>query len=360
MKLSVLLIKDENTSCDVRALLDSKISSATIAKSHVGDVSSLSGYDLIVVQDENSIPNLPNEGAEVIVWDDFCDLSEKVDVFLQLKRHLFQYPLSLEDWVLTEVLHNSDNAVIYRAVNKDKSKVNKEVAIKYFKFKPSSLTTSQIKAFIDKFNSRSHPNSSGLVRFYDGGVTDTAFYVIMEYLEYGTLRQALNGCGKILPLPHALQWFQEIVLALDCVHHKGLIHRDLKIDNVMLREDGSLALVNYGLSKRIMLDAGFVNEGALYCSPHYVSPEQITGESCTHQSDFYSLGVIFYELLTGSKPYAGNEAHELMMQHVMAPIPVLPNELSSFQPMLDKLMAKNPEDRYSSAIEAIESLPMVA
>ena len=360
MKLSVLLLKDEDTSCDVKALLGSKIPDVEVTKALCKDVTSLIGYDLIVVKNEKSIPDLPHEDIHVIIWDDFCDLSEKIDVYLQLQRYFLKYPLTLKDWTLTEVLHNSENAVIYRAINKDRSKEKKEVAIKYFKFKPSALTTSQINCFIDQFNNRAHSCSSGVVHFYEGGVNDTAFYVIMEYIEYGTLRQALNGCGNILPLPHALQWFQEIVLALDCVHHKGLIHRDLKIDNVMLRADGSLALVNYGLSKRIMLDVGFVNEGELYCSPHYVSPEQITGESCTQKSDLYSLGVIFYELLTGRKPYAGSVAHELMMQHVMAPVPVLPEELSEFQPTLDKLMAKNPEDRYSTALEAIQSLPMVA
>jgi serine/threonine protein kinase len=128
----------------------------------------------------------------------------------------------------------------------------------------------------------------------------------------------------------------------------------------MLRGDGTLALMDYGVSKRILLDAGFVIESELHCSPHYVSPEQISGDACTQSSDVYSLGVIFYELLTGQKPYSANEAHELMMHHVMAPVPVLPEELKEFQSILDRLMAKNPDDRFANVIDVIGVLPIAA
>ncbi|MEE9444670.1 MAG: serine/threonine-protein kinase [Cocleimonas sp.] len=365
MKLSVLLIQDNNTSCDVQALLESKIPDIAITiKPNKALAAYLPAYDLAIIEKKQSVSQLlKKKDVGLIVWEDFSDLSVKIDMFLQLQRHLKQFPLKLENWTLTEVLHNSDDAIIYHGVNTGESKhpfKHREAAIKCFKFRPSSLTSIKIKNFLDTLNKRTHSNTKGLVRFYDGGVHDSAFYLVMEYLNYGTLRQALNGCGNKLPLTHALEWFQEIVLALDCVHQKGLIHRDLKIDNVLLRSDGSLTLVDYGISKRLLLDAGYMSEGELHCSPHYVSPEQISGDSCTQRSDIYSLGVIFYELLVGRKPYAGSMAHELMIQHVMAPVPVLPESLSSFQPMLDRLMAKNPDDRFCCAVEAIESLPMVA
>ncbi len=366
MKLSVLLIQNDNTSCDVQALLESKIPDISITtKSMKSLVAYLSAYDLIITKRNKSATNLIQKDVGLIVWDDYSDLSEQVDVFLQLQRHLNQNPLSLDDWTLVEVLHNSDEATVYRAVSSQLSKLGqpknkKVVAIKCFKFKPSILSTDKVKSFINKLNKDEQTNTAGLVQFYDGGVFGSSFYLVMEYLKYGTLRQALNGCGNKLPLTHALEWFQEIVVALDCVHQKGLIHRDLKIENILLRSDGSLALVDYGVTKRLLLDAGYMSEGELHCSPHYVSPEQISGDSCTQQSDIYSLGVIFYELLVGKKPYSGSMAHELMIQHMIAPVPVLPDELDSFQPMLDRLMAKNPSDRFCCVTEAIESLPMVA
>ena len=127
-----------------------------------------------------------------------------------------------------------------------------------------------------------------------------------------------------------------------------------------MRKDGSLALTDYGVSNRILLDSGFIVENELYCSPHYVSPEQITGDACTKASDIYSLGVIFYELLTGMKPYFASESYALMMHHVMAPVPTLPDELCQFQGLINKMMAKNPDDRFSSVMQAIEFLPVAA
>ena len=365
MSLSVLLIQNDQDSCDVQALLSSKVSDISVVIKSANDLKvDLSAFDLLVVEKNNLVTHMKLQNVEMIVWDNFSDLSEKIDVYLQLQRHLKQHPIKLNDWTLKEVLHNSESSTIYHAVSSAqnaKSRV-KDVAIKFFKYKPLSLTEEKISQFVEQINKAkaSQQKSNGLVAVLDGGVTDNAFYLVMEYLNYGNLRQALNGCGNKLPLTHALSWFQEIVMALDAVHQKGLIHHDLKIDNILLRADGSLALLDYGVSKRILLDSGYISEGELHCSPHYVSPEQISGDSCTQKSDIYSLGVIFYELLVGKKPYSGNKAYELMMQQVMAPVPELPHELSAFQPLLDKMMAKNPRDRLCCAMTAIESLPLVA
>jgi serine/threonine protein kinase len=363
VSLSVLLIQNDQESCDVQALLSSKVSDISIVTRPAHGLKiDLSSFDLLVVEKNNLVTQMKLQNLEMIVWDNFSDLSEKVDVYLQLQRHLKQYPITLSDWTLKEVLHNSESSTIYHAVSsaQNAKPTVKDVAIKFFKYKPQNLTAEKISQFIKQINEVSQQKPNGLVEVLDGGVTDNAFYLVMEYLNYGSLRQALNGCGNKLPLTHALSWFQEIVMALDDVHQKGLIHHDLKIDNILLRADGSLALLDYGVSKRILLDAGYISEGELHCSPHYVSPEQISGDSCTQKSDIYSLGVIFYELLVGRKPYSGKMAHELMMQQVMAPVPELPRELSAFQPLLDKMMAKNPRDRLCCAMDAIESLPMVA
>lgn len=311
---------------------------------------------LFVTQDNSLAAYLIKEGFEAIYWKDRVDMSAKLDVFLQLHHYKNQYPLTLKDWRLKEVLHSSDQAIVYKAVNA----LGVEAAIKQFKFLPSMITQVNIQQVLSDFKKRSGRNTRGLVNIYEGGVCTQAFYLVMEYLKNGTLRQTLNDCGNELPLIQALSWFQEIVVALSCVHRAGLIHRDLKIENILLRDDGSLALTDYGISKRIMLKAGFVCNQQLDCSPYYVSPEQLSGDACSQASDIYSLGVIFYELLTGRKPYESRETHELMMHHVMAPVPVLPAEYAQFQPLIDKMMAKNPEDRFPSVLDAIQSLPLAA
>ncbi len=354
------LVQDERISSDMLNLLATKIPNAntnvtSFSLLREGEVD-VSEYELVITQDMFVKKRLSQSDADVIVWKDLSDLSIQLDVFVQLSRYLSQYPLKLENWTLTEVLHDSEEAVIYRAENI----AGELAAIKRFKFKPSHLSNKVVQQFLSHIEKQCSLHSKGLVRFYDGGVSGGAFYLIMEYMQHATLRQSINSCGEVLPQTHALEWFHEIVLALDIVHKAGLIHRDLKIDNIMLRGDGSLALMDYGVSKRILLDAGFVMESELHCSPHYVSPEQISGDACTQASDIYSLGVIFYELLTGHKPYSASQAHELMMHHVMAPVPVLPSCLKQFQPILNKMMAKDPADRFSSVIDAIENLPVAA
>lgn len=310
---------------------------------------------LFLLQDKLLAKSLSTSGFEVILWRDLPDLFTKIDMFLQLQNYKNLYPLTLKKWRLKEVLHTSDDVIVYRAEDTQ----GKPVAIKQFKFLPSMITNKNIRRVLTSVGRCGH-HSKRLVKIHEGGINNHSFYLVMEYLKYGTLRQSLDGCGNQLPLVHALEWFQEIVLALNCVHKSGLIHRDLKIDNILLRGDGSLALIDYGVSKRILLDAGFVCEQQLHCSPYYVSPEQLSGEACSQATDIYSLGVILFELLTGRKPYESKHAHELMMHHVMAPVPVLPNELSQFQPLIDRMMAKNPKNRFSSVLDAIQGLPLAA
>ncbi len=360
MSLSLLLVQDERISSDMLSLLARKIPNAntndiSLSQLQQGDVD-VADYELLITNEKRVEKDFNRKGAELIFWRALSDLSAKIDVFLQLRRYLLKYPLVLPNWTLIEVLHDSDEAVIYKAEDSR----GKLAVIKRFKFKPSNLSEGAVQKFLFHIEKQCSLRSKGLVRFYEGGVSDQAFYLVMEYMKHGTLRQSLNSCGDVLPQTHALEWFYEIVLALDVVHKAGLIHRDLKIDNIMLRGDGTLALMDYGVSKRILLDAGFVIESELHCSPHYVSPEQISGDACTQSSDIYSLGVIFYELLTGHKPYFAVEAYELMMHHVMAPVPVLPEELNEFQPILDKLMAKDPADRFTSVLDVIGVLPIAA
>jgi len=361
VSLSLLAVQSEDISSDMQSLLVRKIPDVAIRVISPFQLqknkNSLADYELILTKDKFVKKSLKgNQNCHVIVWKALSDLSAQIDVFLQLRRYQSQYPISLSHWMMIEVLHDSDDAIVYLAEN-SKAEI---AAIKRFKFKPSYLSEKSVQTFLTHIETQCSLRSKGLVHFYEGGVSNEAFYLVMEYMRHATLRQSLNSCGDILPQTHALEWFNEIVMALSIVHKAGLIHRDLKIDNIMLRGDGSLALMDYGVSKRILLDAGFVMESELHCSPYYVSPEQITGNACTQASDIYSLGVIFYELLTGHKPYVAKEAHELMMYHVMAPVPEFPNHLKQFQPILDKMMAKDPDDRFTDVLDAINELPAAA
>jgi DNA-binding NarL/FixJ family response regulator len=192
--------------------------------------------------------------------------------------------------------------------------------------------------------------SQRVVEIYDYGVHGGFEYLAMEYLPRGDLKARIQrGVSE----QEALHYVTEIAEALKVVHAAGLVHRDLKPPNVMLRENDGVALIDFGLARS--LDGGTLSTqtGVLLGSPYYMSPEQALGESLDARSDFYSLGVIFYELLTGQKPYAGTTAMEVLQQHVSAPAPVLPANLARYGPFLTRLLAKPRGDRFATAEEVV-------
>jgi DNA-binding response OmpR family regulator len=189
-----------------------------------------------------------------------------------------------------------------------------------------------------------------VVEIYDYGVHGGFEYLAMEYLPRGDLKARIQrGVNE----PEALHYVAQIAAALQVVHEAGLVHRDLKPPNVMLRDNDSVALIDFGLARSLDGNTISTRTGVLLGSPYYMSPEQAQGESLDARSDFYSLGVICYELLTGQKPYIGGTAMEVLQQHVSAPLPVLPADLSHYEPFLARLMAKARGERFANAAEII-------
>jgi serine/threonine protein kinase len=139
----------------------------------------------------------------------------------------------------------------------------------------------------------------------------------------------------------------------------GVLHRDLKPGNIMLRGDGSLALIDFGLARQFNSSGETTGIGQIFGTPYYMSPEQGHGQALDARSDLYSLGVIFHEMLVHRKPYVAPTPMGVIYQHANAPLPVLADELQRYQPLLDKMLAKEVGDRFASASElaaAIESL----
>ena len=186
-----------------------------------------------------------------------------------------------------------------------------------------------------------HPH---IAKIYDQGFTDEYAFLAMEYLSGG------NVCSVIVQRPnHArvLEMLHQIVSALSAIHALGLVYRDLKPDNLMLRASGELVLVDFGIVKNVRDEANMVHtmHGQVVGTPYYVSPEQATGQVLTHRSDFYSLGVMLYELLTGQRPYTADTLQMLLIRHIHGETPTLPPEHAKFQLLLNSLMAKDPNDR---------------
>ena len=197
-----------------------------------------------------------------------------------------------------------------------------------------------------------------IAEIYDFGELPDHQFLAMEHIPCGDLRDRLRNP---LSLAESLYYLRSIAEALRVIHVFGILHRDLKPGNVMLREDNSPVLIDFGLARRSREDAETTGAGQVLGSPYYISPEQSQGQRVDARTDLYSLGVMFYEMLTGQRPYGGSNAMAIMAQHVASPVPTLPPNVAMQQSLLDRLMAKRLNDRYSSADELLADLdPLVA
>jgi serine/threonine protein kinase len=158
----------------------------------------------------------------------------------------------------------------------------------------------------------------------------------------------------------ALRMAVGIGRALDGIHAAGVLHRDLKPGNVMLRDDGSLALIDFGLAKDALLAMEVTDSGQIFGTPHYMSPEQGHGERIDQRSDVYSLGVILYEMLARAKPYMAENPMAIIYKHRKEAIPRLPERVAALQPLIDRLLAKKVEDRVPSAAVAVQAIEQAA
>ncbi len=198
-----------------------------------------------------------------------------------------------------------------------------------------------------------HPNVAAI---FDHGFAENLAYIIMEYFPAGCLRQGIKG-----PLPphQALSLLAQAATALAEVHRQGIVHRDLKPENFMVRENGEIALAGFEGAKDETSGMSIAPRAVPLRSLYYRSPEHVTGTEVDQRSDLYALGVIFFEMLTGHRPYTSDSIDELTRQIVNAPPPRLPAELAYCQELVDAMLAKDPARRYPNADAVLEAIDTV-
>ena len=248
-------------------------------------------------------------------------------------------------------LGSTEHSGVYLA---ERESTHLQVVLKVLRQMPGTdETIGAFDRFLQEYETIAAMDHPNIVRIYDLGVGDDHAHIAMEYLAGGDLRRRIE---KGIPERAAVQYLRQIASALSAVHSKGVLHRDLKPGNIMLRKDGSIALIDFGLAKSAKLESEITDKGEIFGTPYYMSPEQGHGNSVDERSDIYSLGVIFFEMLTGTKPFKADSAMGIIYLHGNAPIPLLPTRFAKYQALLNMMLAKSPDDRLQSAAEIEEWL----
>jgi tetratricopeptide (TPR) repeat protein len=242
------------------------------------------------------------------------------------------------------------NDIVWEATD---PQMNRRVAIKELTLPATMVGNAQgerIKRFYREARAAgtmSHPN---IVTIHEVSESEGRYFIVMEYLEGRTLRERLASGGS-LPLPEVLAITSALCDALEYAHARGVIHRDIKPDNVHLLSDGRVKLTDFGIA-RITHEDALTMDGQVFGTPSYMSPEQITGKNIDARTDIFSLGILLYEMLTGRKPFTGDSVvtitYRILNDALPSAGPGVPHPL---EVVLCRATAKEPEDRYASAGE---------
>ncbi|MEQ8783547.1 MAG: protein kinase [Roseibium album] len=216
------------------------------------------------------------------------------------------------------------------------------------------------RRFVQESRINARLTHSNIVQVYDVGAAGEALYLVMEYVAGGDLNTHLDQGMRVDDL---IRVVREIGRALDYAHSRGFVHRDIKPENILFREDGTAVLSDFGIARVVDNTPSVSRTGTVMGTPQYMSPEQAAGRPLDGRSDVYSLGVVFYRMLTGDVPFQADTEVSTGIKHLQDPIPRLPNYLAAFQDVVDRALAKRPEARFqngaefSDALEAVKARP---
>ncbi|MDE6148809.1 MAG: Stk1 family PASTA domain-containing Ser/Thr kinase, partial [Ruminococcus sp.] len=255
---------------------------------------------------------------------------------------------------ITELIGVGGMADVYKAIDVME---NRTVAVKILKDEFSNS-----EEFLRRFRNESkaiallsHPN---IVKIYDVGFTDEIQFIVMEYIDGITLKEFIDQQG-VLRWKDALHFVTQILRALQHAHDKGIVHRDIKPQNIMLFSDGTIKVMDFGIARFARIDGKTLSDKTIG-SVHYISPEQARGDMTDERSDIYSVGVMLYEMLTGKKPFDGDNPVAIALKHMeeeaVSPRDIMPSIPEALEEIVIHAMEREPARRYQSAAEMIKDI----
>jgi len=216
---------------------------------------------------------------------------------------------------------------------------------------------SALKRFMQEYNLISAMKHPHVIRIYERAFASDFAYIALEYLPKGDLSRRIKGG---VPAKTAMSYLRQIALGLGAIHELNIIHRDLKPGNILFHDEDTLKITDFGAAKIIsdeMQDITINN--MVVGTPYYMSPEQGTGMKVDQRSDIYSLGVLFYQMLTGKKLFTANSISKLIHAHLNEPVPKLPVDMSKYQPLIEGMLAKDPDERFQNTDEMIAGIEWI-
>ena len=259
--------------------------------------------------------------------------------------------MEIPGYEIEKLIGEGGMARVYLALHKA---LNRKVAIKVMNHRQGADSEASDRFLREAriVANLSHPN---IVTIHDVGEHDGHNYLVMEFLpDSSTLRHKIKAG---VDSQYALSIVRQVATALKAAHDKNIVHRDIKPDNIMFRADGSVVLMDFGVARSVDSAATQVTQaGLIIGTPQYISPEQAQGKNIGTYSDIYSLGIVFYEMLTGKVPYTADTPIALVLKHISEPVPELSGDVAVYQPLLDRMMAKSRKVRYSDCNQIIADI----
>jgi len=299
-------------------------------------------FDDDAIFDLTAMPDLENMLTEETLAPDFVDIPDNNDPHITIPGYSIQ----------KEIAKGGMSTVLLAKRLED----DLDVVLKIL-YTKGLEDSSGLKRFIQEYDLISAMDHPHIIRIYERAFASEFAYIALEYLPQGDLSKRIS---EGISTETAMSYLRQIALGLGAIHKLNIIHRDLKPGNILFHDDGTLAITDFGAAKIIsdkMMDITMKN--MVVGTPYYMSPEQCTGKKIDRRSDIYSLGVLFYQMLTAKNLFTANSITKLIQSHINDPIPELPANLTNYQPLIEGMLAKDPDERFQTVDELIAGIDWI-